>query len=355
VRVAPSGSDTTGGGLVPFRTVQKAIDVAKGDPMLPRRVCVAHGTICASSAVYPYDVQMADGISVYGNYESTTWTRCSGATMTLLRPPSAQGVRFDSSISQPTVLDGFRIDRASAATTAAVTLDGARNVILSDLTITNNVTAQVSYGVDLRSGAEALITRSLVTAGTGTVRSAGVHSLAATPTIRDNCPHINGFGRCDMWCDPRGIRGQQMAGAAETYAVLLEDSPGAMIETSALCWNRAASGAVVRVVGDGSGIVVRASRIDSEGGQTDSHGIWLEDCGGASPWIVDNDRVWANGALTTTRAHAVHAVGDCHPVIDSNVSLSGAPEGSTSGTIGVYCGAAGGRALGAFSGRLTWK
>ena len=77
---------------------------------------------------------MADGISVYGNYTSTNWTRCPSNVATFLSPGSAQGVVFPSSVQTTTVLDGVVVQRVTiTGTMVAVTVDGARKVILSNV------------------------------------------------------------------------------------------------------------------------------------------------------------------------------------------------------------------------------
>ncbi|HVE83161.1 MAG TPA: choice-of-anchor Q domain-containing protein, partial [Myxococcales bacterium] len=73
-------------------------------------------------------------------------------------------------------------------------------------------------------------------------------------------------------------------------------------------------------------------------------GIWVEDCGGKAPRISSNTVIAAQGAgglVPPPRSEGVHAVGDCHPVIDSNLAISGAAEGQTNNAFGVFCGANG--------------
>jgi hypothetical protein len=65
--------------------------------------------------------------------------------------------------------------------------------------------------------------------------------------------------------------------------------------------------------------------------------VWLEDCGGAAPWIVDNDQLSSVGDADLTEVDAVRASGDCHPVIDSNLLITGGGEGGASDTTGVHC------------------
>jgi hypothetical protein len=343
VTVAPTGNDTTavtGDNLTPFRSIQAAIDWAAADATRPRQVCVAAGAACGASTNYQAAVTMSDGISVYGRYESTTWTRCGNSTVTI-RPGVDVGVLFPDTISSTTVLAGFRVERHNSATTAGVTLDGATNVTLADLVIDNTPTVTSSYGINLINGAEALITRSVIYAGNGDAESYGVRSVGSRPTIRDNCNAYDSAGRCNDFCGAtnRAIRGRFTAGPGVTAAVYLQDSPNAVVEQTAMCGNDADEGSGIRVRGDATGLVIRANLINAWGGADDSHGIWLEDCGGAAPWIVDNTFIAAAGDSINTRVDGIRAIGDCHPVIDTNLQITGGAEGGTLGANGVYCGA----------------
>jgi len=342
VPVSPTGDDTTADGSTthPFRSIQAAVTWSAADPGRPRIVCVAAGATCGSSFTYSGAVTMANGVSVYGNYRSSDWTRCTTST-TVIAPGRAEGVLFPSSVSSTTVLDGFRVDRHAAATTSAVTVDGGTSVILSNLVVSNTPAVTNSYGVNLVDSAEALIMRSWIDAGAGTGESIAVRSVESTPTVRDNCQGYDSGGRCNTYCGSTGnsIRGRFTSGTGITYGVYLEDSPGAVIDTSALCGTDADSGAMIGIRGDGAGIVIRANVVNTWGGAVDSHGIWLEDCGGAAPWIVDNFVIAAAGDTSTTRVDGIRSIGDCHPVIDGNLHITGGSEGGTSGANGVYCGA----------------
>jgi hypothetical protein len=344
--VAPNGNDAQAAGnnnLTPFLTVQAAVNWAAGSVGRPPRVCVASGSACGTTATYTGALTMANGISVYGKYQSSTWARCAVAT-TILVPLTATGVYFPPAVSAVTVLDGFSITRATFATTAGVTVQGAHNVVLSGLAINNAPAVTNSYGIDMSAGAQATITRSSIDAGTGSVASIAIRSIGSKPRIVSNCPSLDVFGRCDDFCGSGAtlaIRGRQVTApvGSESYSVLLQDSPGASVETSTLCGAVADYGASVRIAGDGTGILVRGNLIDAFGGTTDSSGVWMEDCGGAAPWVVDNYLITSAGNTSTTRAESIRSIGNCHPVIEANVRITGTGEGAAAGGTGVFCGA----------------
>jgi hypothetical protein len=161
VRVATGGNDAlaaASGGTLPFQTLQTAIDFAAAHPAHATSVCVAQGGACGSTASYPgpaqADLSMRSGISVYGDYESTSWTRCSQAGTTLV-PQSASGVVYDASVVLPTVLDGFTISRFVATTSTGVTITGAHGVVLTNVTIAGGAGSTNLVGVDASGGADA--------------------------------------------------------------------------------------------------------------------------------------------------------------------------------------------------------
>jgi hypothetical protein len=344
VPVSPSGNDSTADGSTtnPFGTIQGAIDWAAADSTRPRIVCVASGYSCGGTSTYSGTVTMSNGISVYGQYRTSDWTRCTSST-TIIATTRAEGVIFPSTVTTTTVLDGFQVNRHPSATTAAVTVDGATSVILSNLRISNSPSVTNSYGINMINGAEALIMSSWVDSGIGSAESIAIRSVGSTPTIRDNCQSYDGAGRCDIFCSGTGdaIRGEvwTTTRAGANFAVYLEDSPGAIVERSAMCNFNDVDGAGIRIHGDGSGILIRANSIGAWGGENNSHGVWLDNCAGAAPWIVDNHQIAAEGNSTSTLADGIRAIGDCHPVIDSNVHINGGSESGAASPSGIYCGA----------------
>jgi hypothetical protein len=349
IHVAPTGDDaaaTTSSAASAFRNIQPAIDWAAAHPAGPQSVCVASGATCNSSFTYAMaasaTITMANGVSVIGKYESATWTQCVNSTTTI-QPQTGAGVTFPNTVTQTTVLGGVKVDRFAVAggTTAGVTVDGAKNAVLSDVSITNTPAVSNSYAVNVVNGGQATVTRSHIDAGNGSVESIGVRAVGSSVNVEDNCAAFDPVsGRCTSFCGPNpSIRGRTSAGTGATYGVLLDNSPGSKIQRSALCGNNADVGATIRVKGDATGLVIRGNAINAFGGLQDSHGIWLEDCAGAAPWIVDNNAILAGGVNQQTRVDAIRAIGDCHPVVDRNVIVQGGGEGNASNPTAVHCAA----------------
>jgi hypothetical protein len=346
LRVAPDGDDAAAAassGRGAFRNVQAAIDFAATHPEIAARVCVAAGSVCGATAVYAgpcAGLTMRPGIDVLGGYESATWTRCTNST-TRLAPQTGAGVSFPDDIDVPTVLDGFAIDRFAASSTAGVTVDGARQVTLSNLEIVGgpfengSAVASVSYGVNVTNGGQATILRSRVDGGFARDEAVGVRSVGAQVLLEDNCPSTG----CPLECREAWIRGHtENWPVGRSEAVVLDTSPGSRIERSAVCayWDGLSTTTNgIRITGDASGVVIRGSRVGAAFDYPTGAGLRLESCAGAAPWIVDN-AIFAEGEESAF--NALVAEGDCHPVIDSNSSVSAHVRGRGSATA-LRCGA----------------
>src|SRR5204862_4999057 len=119
-----------------------------------------------------------------------------------------------------------------------------------------------------------------------------------------------------------------------------KDSPGALVERNAICGGPASELSGVRVTGAAAGTVVRGNAVMAQGGTTESHGVWMESCGDAAPWVFDNETISSDGQAGAS-VSAVRAVGACHPVIDSNVRLLSGGDNATARAAGVMCAASG--------------
>lgn len=340
--------------LKPFGTIQAAITFAAMNLQNnAARVCVTAGALCGATGNYAGSFTMAEGVSVLANYESTLGTRCSANsnTSTGIQVKTPEGVVFPSSIGKPTVLDGFRIDRAPSAINRGVTVDGAKGAMISNVSIPQSAAGVMvthTYGVVVQNGGDAIIgPKNRIEAGGGSVEAIGVRAQASKVIIQDNCQTYDNKGRCNDFCGQNpSIRGGNVAATQDSYGVLLVDSPNALIETSAICGNAGVHGAAVKITGDSNGTVVRANKINAFGGTSDSHGVWMEDCNNGKPWIVDNTAIVAQGANAGTAVDGVRAVGQCHAVIDANTSIGGGGEGQSSKPNGVHCLAKGGHPSG---------
>ncbi|MFO0615154.1 MAG: hypothetical protein U0414_21360 [Polyangiaceae bacterium] len=357
IPVTTTGNDGTADGTTtkPFQTVQAAINWA-ATHVGPKLVCVAAGSACGTpnvpvTGVYANaagtTVTMSNGVSVAGNYESTTWNQCPIATTTILQPKTPEGVTFPNTVVLPTSLSDVRVDRfavGGVGATAGVTVNGAKNVVLTRVTIANSVTAASSYGVNVLNAGSALVTRSRIDGGSGSAEAIGVRSIGSQVSLVNNCLSLDATGHCDDGCGGNppnpAIRGNPGGGnVTASYGVFLSDSPGSLIEGSAVCGGTATDGAAIRVSGDATGDIIRTSNVSQQNAKVNSHGIWMEDCAAAAPWIFDNFSIQAAGSAPTSNVDAVRIMGDCHAVIDSNRSIVGGGEDQAANPNAVHCGA----------------
>jgi hypothetical protein len=156
LRVSPDGDDVAGvatSGTTPFRSIQAAIDFAAAQPNGGRNVCVASGADCDSVSSYAESVQMRNGISVYGKYESGSWSRCA-AGRTVIAPATPDGVRFGPDVQDTTALDGFDIEPLDAPDTRGVSVLGAAGVELSSLLILHEWVENGIVAIDVGDGSE---------------------------------------------------------------------------------------------------------------------------------------------------------------------------------------------------------
>src|SRR5262249_18421281 len=153
--------------------------------------------------------------------------RCA-SSVTVLQPQTPEGVTFPSTVTAATSLDGFRVDRFNAQTTAGITVSGAKGVQISGVSITNTPAVMVSYGVNVIQGGDVTLTGNChIDSGNGMVESTAVHVNAARITVTRNCATIDATGHCTAGCGNNpSIRGRLVLGPGETYAVRLIDSPG---------------------------------------------------------------------------------------------------------------------------------
>src|SRR5436190_14425923 len=329
VHVAPTGLDTNPGTAVnPMRTIGAAI--TRAATLGPAEVCVAAGATCTVATNYDESVVMQNGVNVYGGYQATgaTWPRTAGC-VTRIRAQDALGVQFGVGVTSPTILDGFAITGGNAATNAAVTITGSTGAVLSNDQITGGAGTN-SYGVNVVDDAGTAATPTLsgnaITGGTGTALAIGVHSVHSAPTIQKNCPTFDASDRCTSSCASAGtqrfIRGRTTGSTGtESYGLRLEDSPGTSVATSSICSNAASTAEAdgIRISGDAAGVVVRGNSVSGTGGAQNSAGVRMDDCGGASPWVVDNFAITSRPASAAARADGIRALGNCHPRIDENI------------------------------------
>jgi len=108
--------------------------------------------VYVSVGTYAENVQMVEGITLWGGYESTGWTRDPTANVTRISATTNSGVYFRHGISNATVIDGFVIlARMGGSGSSAVTIaDGSSPVVRNNI-IRGRSTSGSSYGVNINA------------------------------------------------------------------------------------------------------------------------------------------------------------------------------------------------------------
>jgi hypothetical protein len=321
--VAPDGNDAaavSSGGTAAFGTVQAALDYADTHRNVAKRVCVASGTACGAEATFPgptNPLTMRDGIDLLGKYESTTWTRCE-SSVTHLTPRTTLGVHFPPAVQSRTVLDGFTIARVVLDGANAVTVDGAKGVLLSNVAVDDDLRVMSGNGVLATNGADVSLWRCHIRTRDylQNEEHPAVHAISARVSVQDSCAEIDpATGRCGR-LPTYGV--DIRCGGASVGRVLLEDSPGSRIERSSICDEGGPDRPTIEISGAADGTVVRANTVVHTQSQRGTLALEIRDCRGTAPWVVDNARLlaWAETVL-------IH--GDCSAVLDSNQDIGGVP------------------------------
>jgi hypothetical protein len=311
-------------------------------------VCLLATSCSTGIATFAGPVTMRTGVHVQGNYAPGGASQCTSGLHTAIATGDATGVLFDARVTRHTELSDTMVQASLLATSAGVTVDGAHSAVLSGLLIPpQSGTVTNGYGVDVRNGGDALVQRSAIYAGHGTTEAIGVRVQDSTAQIVENCPgNLDTMGRCTVGCSgsgQAGIRGRQDALPSRTstsYAILIRNSPGTIVASSATCGQTSVNGAGVRIDGTATGVVLRGNFVAGWGPNAASYGVDVASCGGASPLITDNYEINAE-APTTAPAVAIRAMGDCHPIIQNNVRILSGLEGSML-AMGIECGQASG-------------
>lgn len=239
----------------PYNNLQMAITDAADNAVGKRRVCIlagtnyVDGTNCLET-IYPLtgDLEIPDGVSIYGNYKSLDGIACT-SQKTKFQLASHQGVVFsgnglDGAVLARIMLLRQTLSSPTTATTAAVTISGTRRVTLTRLTIDDSPTHPRTIGVHVtNAGSDVLITRSHIEGGLGQT-AIGVLVEAGKVSLQSNCDVIDSFGNCTTACNSAsmdyGIFGRQASNPSgwaniTSFGLLVEKSAHTTIEANSIC------------------------------------------------------------------------------------------------------------------------
>jgi hypothetical protein len=321
LHVAPDGSDedaVVSEGATPFATVQAAIAFAATHPAAPRSICVAAGPECGQSFDYVDgrgNLQLTSELSIYGKYESTSFTRCSAST-TRLQPKQLGGVRIAGTLQAR--LDGFAI-RSNPRWTgpAIVTIDLASGVELRDLTIEDYESGR-STGIHV-TDAEASVTESTIVLQNGLDVSIGIIAersrMAISKTTVDVASSYVARGMTFDHCADSSI-------SENTVATVVPPGSGLTLG--------------IGVSGNSSNVRVFANNVTTYGG-TQAGGIGVGNCASTAPEVAHNTiRVTnpSSGSEQNTDT-GITVSGFCPAVIQGNLVHTASGNGHW--PVGIAC------------------
>ncbi len=163
VYVATTGNDTTGDGssVLPYATIQKGIDEA---------VIAARDTVKVASGTYVIDsastITLADGVSLFGGYESSEWTRDVAVNTTTISQGSTSTTIYaftGSSLSTGLTIDGFTIESINSSGSAyGLYLTNCQNLTVSSNNIVVKGSNSTGVGVALYSASDGFILKNNV-------------------------------------------------------------------------------------------------------------------------------------------------------------------------------------------------
>lgn len=334
IHVAPTGNDGTGDGTaaLPFRTIAHGITVAAALTSSPKLVYAAAGATCPATFNYNEQINMVDGVDVYGGYESTNWTRGVTTCQTQLAKTDANPtVGFDVNIVHTTILDGFYVTGKPG-----VLIKGSKGAVLSNDSLDYGCSFGDSTCMDVNitdyfgAPATPLITRNHFNA-----YYYAIHSSKSAPIIIGNCEARDPTGHCITNCTfpnnwTKGIVGNSFGGVA----IWLDYSPGAVVAENQICGNST----LLEITGDAQGTLVRGNSIAPSA--TAATGVYAPQCNG-SPWILDNTQL--SGGPTANGANSIGVFARaCDLRIDHNVLITGAISGTNGDSHGIWCARDGG-------------
>jgi hypothetical protein len=306
----------------PYATLEAALAARRPiDGGTQNRICVVGGTSCADAWVYrsAAPITIPDGLIVQGGYALTSdgLVYCDSPVRprTTLEFASNRGVVFDRGVVTGAELSGFVVaisasGESDKSSTIAVAVNGARNVSLGRIFVSDELTGAETYGVSITDGGQATIIGSSISGGAGNSAAIGVYVSGGTVNLRNNCDDLLA-GRCNSQCTdcgPQlGIRGRVAANPldapARSSAVYVNGKFASDVVGNMICGGSSAapdgaSAAMVAAVScDGPGCGTVTGNLIVGGGAQDSVGLAVV---GADPLVDSNQVEGGCGTRSTT-------------------------------------------------------
>ncbi|MDH4227951.1 MAG: DUF1565 domain-containing protein [Deltaproteobacteria bacterium] len=203
--VSSVGSDSNDGSMAsPFLTIQHAINTANVDPV-KKNVLVSTGT-------YNETLALANGVSLYGQYNAaSSWSRSLSNT-TIISSPTVDGLTVANYASEGYV-EGFTIQSANAASAGA----SSKTVILNNAGASfylryNNITA--GAGANGNAGSNGSTGTTGAAGQSGAPGSADTSVSATGGNGGNSCGNAGGKGGSGGYDTSGGLNGQIGSGGS---------------------------------------------------------------------------------------------------------------------------------------------
>lgn len=203
-----TGDDILGDGsqAAPFATIERGRDEA---------VALGLGEVRVAEGIYNENINLIEGVSLYGGYESAGWTRDTAAHITTIDGDTASAIIADTPpVTAATVVDGFILQRS---------LGGGAVVTITNTspTISNNDISATGNGIEC-TGSSAVISDNSINSG-----ATAIKCNTYTGTMENNTITATNTGI--FWTSSRGrISGGTIS--ANTGISLFPNNPADMIE-----------------------------------------------------------------------------------------------------------------------------
>jgi hypothetical protein len=359
----PDGDDTNPGTqALPLLTISQGIQNA----LIIRGSGNDADVYVAGNGAYVYNetVVMAPGVSVYGGYDVTDWSRDPAVNVTTVLSDTNLGVQFtNTSIDRDTVLDGFyveglqvpgpnsfsvavtingcsptlsnnAINAGPAAYCQAVSVENGADPLISDCIIYGTLCRQIGRAVVV-DGADAELISNTIDGGFAPVLI-GV-DLQTPGTVRIADSDIRGgIARGGLIPGDVGVAGIHVAGASTDVIIEYNTISGGSADGG----NAIAIGVSLEDCNDTEVVLAGNSLIqggDANGGLLSTGTAFGVVADSRCPTRVEGNGIILGGSGQTDYAVAVRCGGNSACVIDDNQYLLGGVDNLDDSAYGVHC------------------
>lgn len=257
VSTGSSAGVQTGNRTAPFQEIQTAIsaaDNARGGQVSTSMV------IKVAAGSYLEKITLKAGLSIYGGYESTNWTRNIASNVTTINAISTTAISGAADITATyaasTVVDGFTITGGNVGGSAsyAFFLNNSSPVITNN--IINGGSGGSSFGIYMLAGSSPQVTNNTINGGSPVYDSTGLYIDSSSPTVTNNT-----------------INGGVSSNGSNTYGVNIVGSATPTLTNNTISGGASSFWGYGLYISSGATPVITGNTINAGTAPTRSHGI----------------------------------------------------------------------------------